>query len=229
MQDVFHATSPNTGRQARVEKLCTAAKAAGIGESGQGVLKWGNGQPPESRSSLSIDFRTINTNHHIKRFLYKYYALVSTAVFATGVCLVLLGSLEWNQFAAITAGVFAFAFSVQKQNLEEMKWFKELFQQFNLRYDSLHEDLNRIYQRPPELPLEDHEIKTLFKYFNLCGEEHLYFEKGFICEEAWMAWHNGMTFFRQNPRIKKLWNDDLQTDAYYGLSFDQNVPDETIS
>jgi hypothetical protein len=30
-----------------------------------------------------------------------------------------------------------------------------------------------------------------------------------------------MRLFRQNPRIKKLWDDDLKTDAYYGLSFDQ--------
>lgn len=221
MHDVYHATSPNTGGQTRVEKLCAAAKAEGIANSGQCVPEQGNDQPPESRTSLPIELRRMHAGHHIKRFLYKYYALVSAAVFATGVCLVLIRSLEWNQFAAITAGVFAFAFSVQKQNLEEMKWFKELFQQFNSRYDSLHEDLNKIYDQPPHLPLEEHEIKTLFKYFNLCGEEYLYFDKGFICEEAWTAWHNGMRLFRQNPRIKKLWDDDLKTDAYYGLSFDQ--------
>jgi len=228
MHDILHAVTPNNGGEARVETQCAAVNPKTIAKSGQCVLEQDNDRPPKLRRRLSV-LGTMHPNHHIKRFLYKYYALISAAVFVTGVCLLLMGLLHWNQFAAIAAGVFAFAFGVQKQYLEEMKWFKELFQQFNLRYDALHEDMNRIYEQPPELQLEEHEIKVLFKYFNLCGEERLYFDKGFICEEAWTAWYNGMTFFRQNPRIKKLWDDDLKTNAYYGLSFDQKDRDGTTS
>ena len=212
-----------------MEKLCAAAKAEGIAKSEQCGLERDNDQPPGLRRRLSINLGTMHADHHIKRFLYGYYVLVSAAVFTTVVCLFFIGFLQWNQFAAIAAGVFVFSFGVQKQHLEEMKWFKELFQQFNSRYDALHEDLNRIYEHRPDLRLEEDEIKTLFKYFNLCGEEHLYYDKGFICEEAWTAWYNGMTFFRQNPRIRKLWDDDLKTDAYYGLSFDQKDRDGTTS
>ena len=219
MHDVSHVIPPITGGETGVEKLCPTAKVENIAKSGQGILEQGNEQPPESRTSPSTDFASMRADHHIKRFLYKYFALVSAAVFATGVCLLFIGFLEWHQFVAIAAGVFAFAFGVQKHNLEEMKWFKELFQQFNSRYDALHEDLNSIYKQRPSLPLEEHEIKTLFKYFNLCGEEHLYFDKGFICEEAWTAWYNGMRLFRRDPRIKQLWNDELGEDSYYGLAF----------
>jgi hypothetical protein len=44
---------------------------------------------------------------------------------------------------------------------------------------------------------------------------------------VWKSWANGMKFFRRNPRITKLWDDDLKTDAYYGLSFDTKDDDGT--
>ena len=65
--------------------------------------------------------------------------------------------------------------------------------------------------------------------FILCGEEYLYFVRGFIYPEVWKSWENGMKYFRRNPRIKKLWDDDLKTGAYYGLSFDQKNHDGTTS
>jgi hypothetical protein len=133
--------------------------------------------------------------------------------------LLLLGRLDLNAIAIIAGGVWGFAFGVQKQNLEEIKLFKELFEQFNARCDDLNDELNRIYLQPSDLSLKECEVKTLFKYFNLCGEEYLYFEKGFICPEVRRAWENGMKFFRQNPRIKKLWDDDLGCGSYYGLDF----------
>ncbi len=160
-------------------------------------------------------------NHHIKRFLFKWYAFIAVLVFAAAIALAIFGELDWQKFAAIAAGAYAFAFAVQKQNLEETKLFKELFEQFNERYDKLNDELNRIYfdGQPADKPFKDDERETLYKYFNLCGEEWLYAEKGFICREVWRAWENGMKFFRKNPRIKKLWDDDLGNDSYYGLDF----------
>jgi hypothetical protein len=161
-------------------------------------------------------------NHHFKRFLFQWYALISVLVFAAATVFAISGKLDWKKFAAIAAGAYAFAFSVQKQNLEETKLFKELFEQFNTRYDVLNDELNRIYfdKQPAGKPFTDDERETLYKYFNLCGEEWLYAEKGFICAEVWCAWENGMDFFRQNPRIKRLWDEDLKdNESYYGLNF----------
>jgi hypothetical protein len=134
----------------------------------------------------------------------------------------IFGELDWQKFATITGGACAFAFAVQKQNLEETTLFKELFEKFNTRYDVLNDELNRIYfdKQPADKPFTDDERETLYKYFNLCGEERLYAEKGFICPEVWRAWENGMKFFRQNPRIKRLWDLDLKdNESYYGLNF----------
>ncbi|HTV38964.1 MAG TPA: hypothetical protein VMF08_00200 [Candidatus Sulfotelmatobacter sp.] len=157
-------------------------------------------------------------NHCIKRFLFKFYALISAVTFIAAMSLFIAGFLSWQQFAGIAAGVVVFAFGIQKQNLAETELFKKLFEQFNERYDAMNDDLNRIYQNS-ETSLTEAEIKTLYKYFNLCGEEYMYYREGFICKQVWRAWKNGMKFFRKSPRIKKLWDDELCNDSYYGLNF----------
>jgi len=160
--------------------------------------------------------------HRIKRFVFKLYAPISFAVFFAAIVLLLIGLLNWDKFAAFVAGVFAFAFGVQKQNLEETKLFKKLFEQFNKRYGKLNDKLNRIYfdKQPVDKPFTDAERDTLYKYFNLCGEECLYYDKGFICEEVWKAWSKGMDYFRSNLRIKDFWDKELRdNDSYYGLKF----------
>jgi len=160
-------------------------------------------------------------DHSIKRFLFKYYALISGGAFIAAIALFTLTRLTWVPLAAICGGTLTFAFSVQKQQIEEVKLFRDLFDRFNQRYDDLNEKLNRIFERPDDAPLESSEADTLFKYFNLCGEEHLYFRQGFIYPEVWHSWKNGMNYFRENPRIRKLWDDELKTCSYYGLNFQQ--------
>ncbi len=118
-------------------------------------------------------------------------------------------------------GIISFTFAVQKQQLEEVRLFKELFKEFNERYDNQNDDLNCIPNQPADEPLSPNEKKILFNYFNLCGEEYLYFKRGFIYPEVWQAWKNGMIIFQKNLRIKKLWDEELKTGSYYGLNFDE--------
>ncbi|MGA9777155.1 MAG: hypothetical protein WBS33_02680 [Verrucomicrobiia bacterium] len=159
-------------------------------------------------------------NHHIKRILFKSYAVISITVFIAAILVFICRFLSWEEFAGIAVGVFAFAFGVQKQNLREIKLFKELFEQFNDRYDKMNDDLNQIHEQPSDLTLTKDEKEKLFKYFNLCGEEWLYAKRGFICEEVWKAWKSGMDYFRRNSRIKDFWDKELNdNDSYYGLEF----------
>jgi type II secretory pathway pseudopilin PulG len=160
----------------------------------------------------------MHADHHIKRFFFKWNALIAVIIIVI-VAVLVLPRMEWQAFAAIAAVVLSFAFGVQKQNLEEIKLFKKLFEQFNARYDAMDADLNRIYQQTLDREINEDEKMKLFKYFNLCGEEYLYFSKGFIYWEVWHAWENGMKYFQQNPRIKKLWDDELKGGSYYGLKF----------
>ncbi len=154
----------------------------------------------------------------IKRFLFKWYAPISVLVFAAAMVFAISGKPHWKQSATIAAGAYAFAFAVQKQNLEETRLFKDLFEQFNKQYDKMNDDLNMIWEQPDDKQLNEDEIKKLFKYFNLCGEEYLYYHEGFICPDVWRAWNNGMKYFRKKSRIKNLWDRELEdNNAYYGL------------
>ena len=80
----------------------------------------------------------------------------------------------------ITGGMVSFFYVVQKQQLEDMQTFKELFNSFNERYDKLNEKLNRIVTKKTDASLSEDEIDTLYDYFNLCVEEYLYFKKRHI-------------------------------------------------
>lgn len=110
-------------------------------------------------------------------------------------------------------------FFVQKQKLEELKMFKDLFHEFNQRYDQMNEKLNEIIDASSSDKLTADETKVLFDYFNLCGEEYLFFKRGYIDPVAWRAWHNGMKVFYKSPRIKGLWVRELESNSYYGLRF----------
>ena len=165
-------------------------------------------------------------NHQIKRFLLKFYPLISISMFIGAILSFIFGPLTWQALAVIEGGVVSFALSVQKQQVEEVRLFKALFETFNERYDVLNEELNRIYREPFDGPFMNQETDTLFNYFNLCAEEYFYFREGFIHPHVWQAWNNGMKFFRRNHRIRKFWDEELVNNSYYGMRFEPH--DEKI-
>ncbi len=68
--------------------------------------------------------------------------------------------------------VLGFCFIVQKQKLEELRLFRDLFTDFNCRYDEMNEKLENILTGNQ---IEDSKLrKTLVDYFNLCAEEYLF-------------------------------------------------------
>jgi hypothetical protein len=150
--------------------------------------------------------------------LRHYFVIAGVALaLALVVTFKFVSNAEWQIHLSILGIPFTFFYFVQKQKLEELELFKELFKEFNARYDGLNEKLNAIRVEPPDKQIDDDEQKTLFDYFNLCGEEYLFYRQGYIYPEVWEAWYNGMTIFRKNPRIKKLWDEELENDSYYGF------------
>lgn len=115
-------------------------------------------------------------------------------------------------------GATAFLYS---KNSQEIQLFRELFREFNGRYDKLNEELNRIYGRALDMPLLDSDHSVLCDYFNLCAEEYLYADAGCIDLRVWTAWQNGMRHFAQDPEIRAFWQDELQQNSYYGFTIPQ--------
>ena len=122
---------------------------------------------------------------------------------------------SWEKGIPLMVAVISSVFLIQKHKLEELRLFTDLFKEFNKRYDKLNESLNQIISKDGDL--EPDETKDLFDYFNLCGEEYLYYREGYILPHVWKAWKNGMPVFFENKRIKKLWDEECKTESYYGF------------
>ena len=93
--------------------------------------------------------------------------------------------------------------------------FKELFSEFNERYNELNDCLNQI--RSKDKIKGDDEAQILFDYFNLCGEEYFYYKQRYIPPEVWESWLNGMKYFYNDSKIQKLWDEELELNSYYGF------------
>ena len=123
-------------------------------------------------------------------------------------------------FAALFGSLLSLLFFFQKQRLEETRLFREIFTECNKSFDKLNENLNKIINKGEDESISDDERYTLYDYFNLCGEEYLYYKKGYIYPSAWKAWHNGMKIYIKSPRVLPIWEKEIKSDSYYGLKID---------
>ncbi len=125
---------------------------------------------------------------------------------------------DFKFIIAILGTLLSIFYFIQKQRLEEMKLFREIFAECNSRYDQLNEKLNSIIEIPSNETLNKEQTTTLMDYFNLCGEEYLYYIQGYLYPEVWNAWLNGMKFFFKNQHVTSLWKTEKESNSYYGLS-----------
>ena len=117
----------------------------------------------------------------------------------------------------LLASFLSIVFFLQKQRLEELRLFREIFRDCNERYDQLNEEISKIRERPPGESLEPREKQVLTDYFNLCGEEYLYFRQGYIYPRVWDAWEAGMKDHLCSPRIEPFWLKEKRSGSYYGI------------
>ena len=156
----------------------------------------------------------------LKHWLYENHWIIS--YFLLLVVFVAWASLDalqsWNFLISAVGSILGLSYFALKQHSEEVRLFKELFSSFNDRYDELNERLHALLSSSSDQEFTQDETMLLYDYFNLCAEEYLYYRKGFIYPEVWFAWQNGMKVFYANPRVRALWEKELQTDSYYGFS-----------
>lgn len=107
------------------------------------------------------------------------------------------------------------------RHLEETKMFRELFTEFNARYDKLNERLNALVNSEQLCPLKPQEKNLLFDYFNLCGEEFFFYHSGYIPDKVWDAWRRGIQGFIKYDCIRDLLRTELEGGSYYGLTLEE--------
>lgn len=126
--------------------------------------------------------------------------------------------------AAITAiGCFGgFVHFLYSQHHQDARFFRELFTDFNKRFDRLCNGLKTIRLRTPGgTALDDEQKRKLCEYFDLCAEEHLFHEAGYIDQRVWEAWCRGMVIFDDDAEIHKHWKHELSTGCYYGFCIEE--------
>jgi len=166
-------------------------------------------------------------NTKIKWFIQEYYFLIVFIIFFVLVILAFIlyvNGADWKILFTIAGSIISFAYFIQKQQLDEAKFINELFVQFNQRYANLNEKLNNIRENKKGFKeIQSDEIDTLNDYFNLCGEEYLFYRKGYIYREVWRSWVAGMKIYYDNERISRLWAHELSSESYYGLDINKEI------
>lgn len=141
----------------------------------------------------------------IKTFLFEWYWIAWVIVFVSALC-------KCFEFAiAMLSAIFL----TQKQKLEEIRLFNELFTEFTKRYDNLNGRIATIKSQNP--PSQDEIDKILDDYFNLCAEEYLFYKEGRILDSVWGAWCRGMKEHLKNKNIQGYWEKAQEENSYYGL------------
>lgn len=156
-----------------------------------------------------------------KQFIYRNYQLMFTAFMFISVVLIFLFYSDQRIFAlgSLFATGLAFLYFIHQQRLAETTLFQQLFTDFNKRYDKLNGKLEKLINNTDEFNSIQKSI--VVDYFNLCAEEYLFYKKGYIYPEVWASWCRGMLYYLNNESFRTLWDQEVKTNSYYGLSIDK--------
>lgn len=153
----------------------------------------------------------------MKRALFRFYPMIAAAfLVGGGIVVSQLGSDQRVPLVGgVLAGTLSFVYFVQQQKLAETQLFKQLFTEFNQRYDLLNDRLAGVSADTAVLPSDR---SAIIDYFNLCAEEYLFFREGYIHPVVWRSWCRGMLQYLDRRPFHDVWIAEGRTDSYYGLS-----------
>jgi hypothetical protein len=114
---------------------------------------------------------------------------------------------------SFTALLATWYYSRASKNRENDKMMKELFIEFNARYDKLNNKLenfvNNINQENSELGEQIGTKADVIDYFNLCAEQYFWHKKKRIDKKIWASWNAGMNYWYNFDSIKELWEKEI--------------------
>ncbi len=139
----------------------------------------------------------------------------------------LLFSQKLEIIGAIMATGISISFGIRQYKIENDKMFKELFKEFNCKYDRQFNDVLNKLDREIKSDLEvsiPENRDLIIDYLNFCSEEYLWYKKGRIPFTVWTSWKNGMLYFLNLPPIYEIVSEQFnQKESYYGL-FEELFP-----
>lgn len=153
----------------------------------------------------------------LKFLVYDFGTPLLVAIIPIVVIGVTVSPERFEKIALSGAGLLlGFIYFIQKQKLEETRLFKDLFADFNHKYQDMRERLEALPSKPTGAP-SDEDRSVIVNYLNLCSEEYLFYQRGYIHPLAWRTWHRGMQDRLRDPAVLSIAIEELQKDFYYGL------------
>jgi len=127
-------------------------------------------------------------------------------------------------------GITAY-YSRHNKKIANEQMLKQLFTEFNQRYNVLNDYLFLIEKEFPTIELlnqaeNSRELKQkVIDYFSLCAEEFFwYHHKKRIDSLIWKSWHSGMNYWYNNvPSIRALWDEEVKSNGKTSYYITNNV------
>ena len=127
--------------------------------------------------------------------------------------------------ATVIAVIVAFFLSnkYQKyaQKVEDDRIMKDLFKEFNERFDKINGSLLVITKLAiddydklmPEKRIEHEGV--IMDFFNICSEEYFWYQEGRINSKIWKSWHKGMNdIYNKSLIIQRLWLEESNNEGF---------------
>lgn len=151
----------------------------------------------------------------------RYFILIISLV----ACISLLtffrskGMIETNIFLITCGTTITIFISIINYFQSNDKFFKELFTEFNKRYDSMNSFLHQVKEIAP---LTEEDKQRVIDYLNLCAEEYMWVKKGRLPIDIWNSWKNGIMLHLEKESIRNIFLEEqrLWRSSYYGF-FDE--------
>ncbi|NDP28241.1 MAG: hypothetical protein GZ087_12565 [Flavobacterium sp.] len=120
-------------------------------------------------------------------------------------------------------------YNYKNTQLANHKMHKELFTEFNKKYDTLNGDLNYICSLSKGFFLEfdmgedSRRLQTVINdFFNLCAEEYYWSREKRIPKRVWKSWEKGMNdIYNQSEIIRHYWDEECKNEGHLSYYIDR--------
>lgn len=146
--------------------------------------------------------------------------VINLTFLTIGILLFFMVEKRIEILGVVIATGISLSLGIRQSKTENDRIFKELFNEFNTKYDVKFNDslksIVKLSEDKKRLNLEDESL--IIDYLNFCAEEYLWKTKGRIPDEVWDSWENGMIYYLNNPLINNVFfTESMQKSSYYGL------------
>lgn len=123
---------------------------------------------------------------------------------------------------SLVAICLTYFYQKHTKKLANDKMMKELFTEFNLRYDKINNRLDKISKMSVVMweAEKDEKNKSLIygdvvDFFNICAEEYYWYKESRLDTKIWKAWHKGMNdIYNRSKIIQHIWDEECKNEGY---------------